>query len=88
MFASIFMDRYSGFAALMTITLVALVFGYFAVHALGGAGLVRVFVFLIGGFLGVSLFRRFKGLHDWLVKGPFEGQFFRLNEKLTRFIAL
>ncbi|MEK7313756.1 MAG: lysylphosphatidylglycerol synthase transmembrane domain-containing protein [Deltaproteobacteria bacterium] len=81
-FASIFMDRYSGFAALMTITLVALAFGYFAVYAIGGAGLIGVFVFLMGGFVCVSLFLWFKGLHDWLVKALLKVSFFRLNEKL------
>jgi len=84
-FASIFMGRYLGFAALMAITLVALAFGYGAVHAIGGAGLVWVFVLLAGGFVCVSLFLWFKGLHDWLVKALLKVSFFRLNEKLDAF---
>ena len=87
-FASIFMDRYSGFAALMAITLVAFVFGYFAVYAIGGAGLIGVFVLLMGGFVCVSLFLWFKGLHDWLVKALLKISFLGSTKSWTRFIAL
>ncbi len=84
-FASILMDRYSGFAALMTITFVALLIGGGAVHATGGTGLVVVFAALVGGFLGASLFLWFERLHQWLVSALSGIRLMGLNEKVDAF---
>lgn len=84
-FASILMDRYSGFTALMAITLAALVLGWRFVHGVGGDSLVSVFLLLIGGFTGMSLFLWFEGLHGWLMEIIGRVRLFGLNEKLDTF---
>ncbi|MBI5598488.1 MAG: flippase-like domain-containing protein [Deltaproteobacteria bacterium] len=87
-FASIFMDRYSGFAALMAITLVALLVGWRVVYSIGGAGLIAVFFLLIGGFTGASLFMWSEGLHSRLVSVLGKIRLFGFNEKIDRFYGV
>jgi uncharacterized protein (TIRG00374 family) len=62
--ASIFMDRYTGLAALMTITAVSVAAG----HALVGRGLLAVYALMIGGFAVVSLVVWVEALHGWATR--------------------
>ncbi len=65
--ASILIDRYSGFTALMGITLVSLVAGWRVVRSAGGVELVAVFVLIIGAFVLGSAFLWIEALHGRLV---------------------
>ena len=84
-FASVLMDRYTGFTALITITTVALVIGYGSLSAIGGEGLVWAFVVFIGAFVGGSLFMWVNTLHGWLVGLFLKIHFFSLNKKIDTF---
>ncbi|MBI5560479.1 MAG: flippase-like domain-containing protein [Deltaproteobacteria bacterium] len=83
--ASILMDRYSGFVALMTITLASLLAGWRLVYGIGGAALISVFLILIGGFIGASFFLWFEGLHGWFTDMMGKVRLFGLNRKLDTF---
>lgn len=84
-FASVLMDRYTGFTALITITTVALVIGYGSLSAIGGEGLVWAFVVFIGAFVGGSLFMWVNTLHGWLVGLLLKIHFLSLNKKIDTF---
>jgi uncharacterized protein (TIRG00374 family) len=62
--ASILMDRYSGFTAMMAITLVALVPGYALIE---GTVLPGFFLLLLGGYMAASCFVWMESLHGWPV---------------------
>ncbi len=81
-FASILMDRYSGYTALMFITLVALVPGYVLIK---GTGLPLFFLLLVGGYLLASFFLWVDTLHAWLVRLLAKVRLFDLNEKIDKF---
>ncbi len=80
--ASILMDRYSGFTALMAITLVALVPGY---ALISGTGLPGFFLLLVGVYIVVSLFVWVESLHGWMVRMLTRVRLLRLNEMIETF---
>lgn len=80
--ASIFMDRYSGFAALMVITTLSLIPGYALIK---GTGLPAFFVFLIGGFFCMSLVIWVGPLHSWAMKILAKIHFYGINKKIDTF---
>lgn len=80
--ASIFMDRYSGFAALMIITTIALIPGY---PLIKGTGLSGFFVLLIGGFFAASLVIWVGPLHSWAMNLLSRVHFYGLNKKIDTF---
>lgn len=80
--ASIFLDRYSGFFALMTITVVALIPGY---PMIKDTGLPGVFVLLIGGFIGISLVIWVGTLHNWAMNIMSKIHFYGINKKIDTF---
>ena len=84
-FASIFMDRYSGFAALIAITLISLLFGWGFLHRIGGAGLIWVFILLICGFFGLSFIFWFERLHSFLANIIGHAGISGMNEKMDSF---
>jgi uncharacterized protein (TIRG00374 family) len=82
--ASILIDRYSGFTALMAITLVALVPGYALIE---GTGLTGFFLLLLGGYMMSSFFIWVESLHGWLVEILTRVRLFSLNEKIETFYS-
>jgi len=81
-FASIFMDRYSGFLALMVITAIALIPGY---ALISGTGLPALFAGLIGGFFCASLVLWVGGLHNWAMRILARIHFYGINKKIDTF---
>lgn len=81
-FASIFMDRYSGFTALMVITAIALIPGY---ALIAGTGLSAAFGLLLGGFFCASLLIWVGGLHNWAMRILARIQFYGINKKIDTF---
>ncbi|VAW35988.1 hypothetical protein MNBD_DELTA02-306 [hydrothermal vent metagenome] len=84
-FASIFVDRYSGFAAMIFIEGLALIASYGVVYRIGGTGLLLVFIFFIAGFVMASLFMWVKFLHGWLITLFARIHFYKLNDKIDGF---
>ena len=80
--ASIFMDRYSGFTALMSITAVTLFFGY---DIIKGTTLPAFFVLLIGGFVSMSLIIWVSFLHNWVMLLLSKIHFYGINQKIDTF---
>jgi len=80
--ASIFMDRYSGFAALMCITALALIPGYALIK---GTALPGFFVLLIGGFAAMSLVIWVGPLHSWAMRLMDKIHFYGINKKIDTF---
>lgn len=80
--ASIFMDRYSGFAALMIITLAALVPGY---PLIKDSGLPVFFAGLIGGFFAASLVIWIGPLHSRVMRMLSMIHFYGINRKIEMF---
>lgn len=80
--ASIFMDRYSGFSALMVITSIALIFGY---PLIKGTGLPFFFALLIGGFTLMSLIIWVGPLHKWAMDMLARVHFYGINKKIDTF---
>lgn len=80
--ASIFMDRYAGFAALMCITALALIPGY---PLIAGTGLPGFFVLLIGGFTFMSLVIWIGPLHSWAMRILDRVHFYGINRKIDTF---
>jgi uncharacterized protein (TIRG00374 family) len=77
--ASIFMDRYSGFTALIVITTLALIPGY---PLIKGTGLPGFFVLLIGGYLAMSLVIWVGPLHSWAMKLMSKIHLYGINKKI------
>ncbi|CAG1066652.1 hypothetical protein BAC1_02274 [uncultured bacterium] len=80
--ASIFMDRYSGFTALMVITALALIPGYALIR---GTSLPGFFVLLIGGFVLMSLVIWVGPLHSWAMRLAGKVHFYGINKKIDTF---
>lgn len=78
-FASIFMDRYSGFAALILITAVALGLGY---PLIADTRFPVFFAMLIGGFVIMSLILWVGPLHSWAMKIMERIHFYGINKKI------
>ncbi|MBI5562258.1 MAG: flippase-like domain-containing protein [Deltaproteobacteria bacterium] len=81
-FASIFMDRYSGFTALMAVTSIALISGY---PLIAGTGLPFFFALVIGGFVAGSLFLWISPLHNWVMRMLARIHFYGINKKIDTF---
>lgn len=80
--ASILMDRYSGFTAMMAVVLVALAPGY---ALISGTGLPGFFLLLLGVYIVASLFVWVESLHGWMVRLLTRVRLFRLNERIETF---
>ena len=74
-----------GFAALIAITLISLLFGWGFLHRIGGAGLIWVFILLICGFFGLSSILWFERLHSFLANIIGHAGIFGMNEKMDSF---
>ncbi len=83
-FASILIDRYSGFTALMAITLVGLAAGY---TLIAGTGLGVFFLLLLGFFVTASLFMWVDWLNLWLRKLLSRVGLYGINEKVENFYS-
>ncbi|MBI5809791.1 MAG: flippase-like domain-containing protein [Deltaproteobacteria bacterium] len=83
--ASIFMDRYSGFAALIAITAVAVIMGYPLIR---GTGLPFLFALLIGGFAVLSLVLWVGPLHGWAMNIMAKVHFYGINKKIDTFYKI
>lgn len=77
--ASIFLDRYSGFTALMSITTISVVAAW---PMLTDTGLAPVFVLLIGAFVGASLIIWVGPLHNWAMAIFAKIHFYGINKKI------
>lgn len=77
--ASIFMDRYSGFSALIVVTAIALIPGWSLIK---GTGLPGFFVLLIGSYLGISLVLWVTFLHRWVMRILARIHFYGINRKI------
>lgn len=80
--ASIFLDRYSGFAALISITALALIPGY---ALIADTELPAFFAMLIGGFVCISLVIWVGPLHSWAMGLMAKVHFYGLNKKIDTF---
>ena len=80
--ASVFLDRYTGLAALMCIALAALFLGH---RLLEGTGLILFFVLLVLGFVGASLVIWVDMLHTWAMKLMAKIHFYGINKKIDKF---
>ncbi|HBG46957.1 MAG TPA: hypothetical protein DDW94_08205 [Deltaproteobacteria bacterium] len=80
--ASIFMDRYAGFGALMVITSLALIPGYALIK---GTQLPGFFVILIGGFAAMSMVIWIGPLHSWAMRILERIHFYGINRKIDTF---
>ncbi len=80
--ASILIDRYSGYSALMVITLASLVPGYLLIK---GTGLAGFFFLLLGGYVAASCFIWIEPLHGWLVRHLTGTRMLRLNRIVETF---
>ena len=77
--ASIFMDRYSGFTALIIMTTIALIPGW---SLIAGTELPGFFVLLVGGYLGISLILWVEYLHRWAMRVLARIHFYGINRKI------
>jgi len=83
--ASLFMDRYAGFTALMVLTCIALVPGYALIR---DTALPVFFVFLIGGFFCGSLVVWVGPLHSWAMSLMSRIHFYGINSKIDSFYRM
>ncbi len=77
--ASIFMDRYSGFSALIIMTTIALILGW---SLLEGTGLHGFLVLLILGYTGISLILWVEYLHRWAMRALARIHFYGINRRI------
>ncbi len=76
---SIFMDRYSGFTALIFLTTIAVIIGYPVIR---GTALPGFFVLLIGGYVFASLVIWVGPLHNWAMALMAKIHFYGINKKI------
>ncbi|MEK6791420.1 MAG: lysylphosphatidylglycerol synthase transmembrane domain-containing protein [Deltaproteobacteria bacterium] len=81
-FASMFMDRYSGFTALMVLTALSLIPGYALIK---GTPLPIFLALLIGAFVMASLVIWVGSLHTWVMALLSMVRFFGINKKIDAF---
>lgn len=81
-FASIFMDRYSGFTALMSITAVAFIPGYALIK---GTNMPLFVIALLLGFVCISLVLWVGPLHSWAMRILAKVHFYGINKKIDTF---
>lgn len=77
--ASIFLDRYSGFTALMCITAAALTAGYGLVE---GTPLVTILVVILALYAGISMVLWVSTLHGWAMRLSARVGFLGINTKI------
>jgi uncharacterized protein (TIRG00374 family) len=77
--SSIFMDRYSGFSALMLITAVALIPGYALIRE---TTLPALLLLLIGAFVFLSLVIWVAALHSWAISMLARVRLYGINRKM------
>ena len=80
--ASIFLDRYSGFTALMALTAVATYAGYPLVR---GSSILWLLLFLLGSFTVLSLIIWIDLFHGWAVRILTGVRLFGINRKVDTF---
>jgi uncharacterized protein (TIRG00374 family) len=80
--ASIFLDRYSGFTALMTITAVATISGYTLIK---GSSILWLLLILLGSFAAMSLIIWIDLLHGWAMRILTRLKLFGINRKIDSF---
>jgi len=80
--ASIFMDRYAGFTALILMTATATIFGY---ALIGGMGVGGFLFTLIGGYVAASLVIWVGPLHSWAMAIMARVHFYGINKKIDTF---
>jgi len=80
--ASIFLDRYSGFTALMTLTAAATFAGYPLIR---GSSIFWLLLVLLGSFAGLSLVIWIDLFHGWAVKILTGVHLFGINRKVDTF---
>ncbi len=80
--ASIFLDRYSGFTALIFNTVVALIFGH---YLLKGTGLTGFFLILVVGFVCASLVIWVDFMHRWAMSILSKIHMYGINHKIDDF---
>jgi hypothetical protein len=81
--ASVFMDRYSGLTALVTITAVALVLGYSRISAIDDDGIIiPAFAAFITVFVAASAFIWINALHGWVVRLLMKVHLMGVNKKI------
>jgi len=77
--ASIFMDRYSGFSALIIITTIAFITGYSLIKDTTLPGFL---IFLIGGYTAASLIIWVGPFHSWAMRILAKIHFYGINHKV------
>ncbi len=80
--ASIFLDRYTGFSALIFNTVIALIFGHFLLE---GTGLMGFFIILIIGYFCASLVIWVDFMHRWAMAIMSKIHMYGINEKIDAF---
>lgn len=80
--ASIFLDRYTGFSALIFNTIIALFFGHFLLE---GTGLMGFFFILIVGYFCASLVIWVDFMHRWAMAIMSKIHMYGINEKIDAF---
>jgi uncharacterized protein (TIRG00374 family) len=80
--ASFFLDRYSGFTALMTITAVATISGYTLIK---GSSILWLLLILLGSFVAMSLVIWIDLLHGWAMRILTRLKLFGINRKIDSF---
>ncbi len=77
--ASIFMDRYSGFSALIIITSITLIMGFSLIK---DTSLPGFFFLLVGGYTAASLIIWVGPLHSWAMRILARIHFYGINKKI------
>ncbi|MBE9532251.1 MAG: flippase-like domain-containing protein [Proteobacteria bacterium] len=80
--ASIFLDRYAGFTALIFNTVIALIFGY---YLLEGTGLMGFFLILVAGYVCASLVIWVDFMHRWAMSIMSKIHMYGINHKIDEF---
>ena len=80
--ASIFLDRYAGFTALIFNTIIALIFGHFLLE---GTGLMGFFAVLVAGFITASLVIWVDFMHRWAMSIMSKVHMYGINDKIDDF---
>lgn len=80
--ASIFLDRYAGFTALIFNTVIALIFGH---YLLEGTGFISFFLILVVGFICASLVIWVDFMHRWAMTVMSKVHMYGINHKIDEF---
>ena len=80
--ASIFLDRYAGFTALIFNTVIALIFGH---YLLKGTGFISFFLILVAGYICASLVIWVDFMHRWAMSIMSKIHMYGINHKIDEF---